>query len=361
MIKYCSLFCLIAAVSLAGCEDDSPPEPPPFESEYLDSGPLCEPLATDYTPGQDDSWPACESADTGQYVPFDANISTIARVASFEAIAELLFDPTTDPTSDDFTDARLEYQTPEGLSSRVSRRYDPHFTVPGGEGAECTEDVLVEEYPEYCVGPAHLEPLMLAAFNAGIAGDQPRIQAAKIEAALLWFFYVSVHKESLTCGISKIQDCDSSYAYYSGGEVDESDEDALGLARYLQEVAPETHARVWDGILAVHCWRENDNPSGIAADDTRRDLARTQTDRAALDGVISILRDRLEKFEASSGDEQAYYWAFVQTLGPVLYPAADARDPSSASILRSEFAKTDASTVDVQAIVTALDQITECS
>lgn len=353
------LFCLLATGSLLGCDDDPPPDPEPFESEYLDSGPLCEPLATDYSPGQEDSWPACESADTGQYVPFDFNISTISRVASFEAIATLLFDPTTDSTSDEFTEARLEYQSAEGLGSRVDRRYDPHFTVPEGAGTECEDDVL-EKYPDYCVGPAHLQPLLLAAFNAGIAGDQPRVQAAKIEAALLWFFYVSVHKESLTCGTSKIQDCDSSYAYYSGGEVDESDEDALGFARYLQEVAPDTHARVWDGILAVHCWRENDNPSGIAADDARRDLARTQTDRAALDGVISILRDRLNNFEASTGAEQAYYWAFVQTLAPVIYPAADARDQSSASILRSEFAKTDTGTVDIDAIVTALDSITAC-
>jgi hypothetical protein len=95
-----------------------------------------------------------------------------------------------EPSPDDFLQARALYQTDEGLDSRVVRRYDPHVEVPGG--ADCTVEDDVESHPDYCVGPATLQPLLLEAFNAGAAGDAPREQAARIEGALLWFFYVSV-------------------------------------------------------------------------------------------------------------------------------------------------------------------------
>ena len=66
------------------------------------------------------------------------DISTIARVGAYEELQALLFDPTTDPSADDFLDGRLLYQEAEGLDSRLVRRYDPHFAVP--DGTDCTID-----------------------------------------------------------------------------------------------------------------------------------------------------------------------------------------------------------------------------
>jgi hypothetical protein len=206
-------------------------------------------------------------------------------VQAFEEIADLLFDPTSDAASADFLTARSIYQEDEGLDSRVVRRYDPHYRVP--DGTDCTLDGVPEDYPDYCVGPAQLQPILLDAFNRGAMDDAVREQAARIEAALLWFLYVSPYKESLTCS-DVARDCDSSYAYYTGGAEARG---GIGLARYVAEVDPHAHDRAWDGLLAVRCWRDLDDGE-LAVEDELRDRAREQYDRALIDGLAAIVRDR---------------------------------------------------------------------
>ncbi|QQR90868.1 MAG: hypothetical protein IPJ88_03805 [Myxococcales bacterium] len=356
---------------VSACDDDIKTLANTPESEYIDNGVLCDPLLSDFSPGADDSWPACASADTGIYERFSQSISTIARVASFETIATLLFDPTKEPSSDDFTEARLEYQIDEGLDSRVTRRYDPHFIVP--QDTNCGSEGTPELYPDYCVGPSHLQPLLLDALNAGIAGQDPRQNAARVEAGLLWFLYVSPFKESLTC-TDKAADCDSSFAYFTGAEnycapddtsctssnLDERSDNARGFARYVQSLNQDTYNRAWNGLLAVHCWRENDNVDGVATDITRRDLARTQYDRALLRGVVDVLKHRVDLFLSATGNEKLYYWSFIQTLGPVLYPAAQNRSEFNYQILKTELDKTSPDTVDVAALTDALDNFIAC-
>ena len=343
---------LLLSLCLIACDDENGTDPP-FDSMYVDNGPECGPIASDYSPGADDMWPACVS-DGGEYVRIQDGISTIARVESFETIAASLFDPMTQASSDAFLQARDEYQIDEGLDSRVVRRYDPHFTVP--EDTQCGDEGVPELYPDYCVGPAHLQPILLDAFAEGISGNNPEMQAARIEAALLWFFYVSQYKESLTC-TDTAKDCDSSYAYYTGAEPARG---GIGLARYVNEVDATAHDRAWDGLLAQRCWRDLDDAE-VATDLAQRDLARAQFDRAVLDGVAAIVRDRFERFEAASGSTQVYYWSFLQTLGPVLYPAGDARNAASTDALRAELAKTEPANVDVAAATAAIDAIIACN
>lgn len=316
--------------------------------------PVCGAQATDYSPGVDDMWPACIS-DDGAYHRIQDSISSIARVAAFEQIATLLFDPTTDPSSDDFLAARLLYQEDQGLDSRVVRRYDPHYEVP--DGTDCTADGVPAMFPDYCVGPARIGPLVLRELNAGIDGstEVPRLHAARVEAGLLWFLYVSTYKEATTCTTTP-KDCDSAYAYYTGGETARG---GLGLSRYVAEADAEAHDRAWDGALGLRCWRDLDSEP-MALDLPRRDLARRQYDTAILDGVAAIVRARLARLCEVEGDELAYHWAFLEAFGAVLDREATSRDATQAAALRTELGRSAPADVDVSAALTALDALFEC-
>ena len=313
----------------------------------------CAALPNDYSPGADDAWEACIS-DDGRYHSVEPTISTSARVMAFEEIGAMLFTPGADPTSDDFVMARMIYQESEGLDSRVVRRYDPHFTVP--DGTDCTMADVGSMYPSYCVGPARMQPLLLDAFNQGIAGAEPRKNAARIEAALLWFLAISTYKESLTC-TTTAKDCDSSYAYYTGGEAARC---GIGLSRYVAEVDPYAHDRAWDGLLAVRCWRDLDS-ADVATDLTMRDRARDQYDRAVQDGVAAILRDRLEQLAATAGAERDYYYAFVQVLAvPVVEEMERRGNATEAANLSAEMDELDPSMVDTVAALAAIDAVYDC-
>lgn len=344
-----------AALPDAVVSDAGPIAPPQCEGLVTaPPSPSCDRLASDYTPGADDEWAACIS-DDGAYHRIEPNISTIARVGAFEELEALLFDPTRDPSSDQFLEGRLLYQEDEGLDSRVVRRYDPHYAVP--DGTDCTVSGALEEFPDYCVGPAHLGPTILSAFAAGIAGsaEPPRVHAARIEAALQWFFAISTFKESLTC-TSTARDCDSSYAYYTGGEEARG---GLGLAQAVSAVDPLAHDRAWDGLLAVRCWRDLDG-GDVAVDVALRDRARAQYDRAVIDGVAALVRDRLVRVCSSTGAELLYHLAFAQTLGAMLDREARLRSPEQADALREELTRASSSSVDVPRAVAAIDALFEC-
>lgn len=313
----------------------------------------CTPLATDYQPrdqaSANDPWAACIS-DDGQYHPFDASISSVARVAAFEQIAALLsFGTTTAPSAQAFLDARVAYSVDQGLESRVSRREDEHYPPAPKQCRDLTADEQ-KQYPDRCEGPVKMAPILNQAFQDGIDGKEPALAAARIEATLLWFLYSSVYKESRTCAATAV-DCDSSWAYYTGGEGRSG---GLGLSRYLQARSQDTHDRVWDGSLAVRCWRDLDNPTGAAADTAMKDRATAQLDRALLRGMALILRGRVKQLGCSSS------WATAQILGPVLDREATARDAAKAKVLRDELAKTDPGQVDVAAVTAAIDALFPC-
>jgi hypothetical protein len=313
----------------------------------------CAAMPNDYSPGADDAWDACIS-DDGQYHSIEPTISTSARVMAFEDIGAMLFTPGADPSSDAFLMARMIYQESEGLDSRVVRRYDPHFTVP--DGTDCTMAGVPSMYPGYCVGPARLQPLLLDALNQGIAGAEPRKNAARIEAALLWFLAISTYKESLTC-TTTAKDCDSSYAYYTGGEAARC---GIGLSRYVAEVDAYAHDRAWDGLLAVRCWRDLDS-ADVASDLAIRDGARRQYDRAVQDGVAAILSDRLEQLAATTDAERDYYYAFVQVLSVPVVEEMERRDNATeAATLSAEMDELDPAMVDTAAAIAAIDAVYDC-
>jgi hypothetical protein len=329
--------------------EDTPDVPPP-----------CEPLADDYTPRESgsstDLWPACISDDNA-YHPIEATIGTVARIASFEQIADLLWRSADAPTSDDFTAARVIYVDTNGLDSRIQRREDLHYpAVPAADGV-CTDAGVPALYPDRCVGPGRILPIVNDAFLLGTAGTDPWVQAARLEAAFLWFLYLSPYKEAHTCTETP-RDCDSAWAYYSGGEPRDA---GLGLASYVRDLEPETHDRIWDGLLAIRCWKNLDHETGVSTDLVTRDRAIAQLDRAALRGVALVVRDRFDTLAAAATAEaRRAAWAFLQILGGALDREATVRDATAAGVLRTELARTDPTTVDIGAAQDALDTLFPC-
>jgi hypothetical protein len=313
----------------------------------------CHPSATDYQPGDTaDPWAPCISDDT-LYHPFDPSISSIARVAAFEQIASLLL-TATPPASDQFVQAKLAYTQAEGIDSRVSRREDEHYPAASKACADMTQDEIAKN-KDRCVGQGKLQPLLNEAFAAGASGKDPLVNAARIEATLLWFLYVSAHKEATTCSKTK-KDCDSSYAYYTGGEPRNG---GKGLARYIHSVSTQTHDRVWDGILAVRCWRDIDG-NDLASQLALRDQAVAQMDRALLRGLSLIVKSRAKALADACTAMRPALWASVQILGGVLDREATVRDAVKAQTLRAELAKQTPAEANVALINDTLETIFPC-
>lgn len=365
---------LVAAAALAACESSDPAE------SGLDAGgagggsssaacdaekgrtvmdaPSCKALATDYSPAngsKDDSWAACVS-DDGVYHPFNASVGSNARMAAFDEMATLLgFGGKKSPTPQEFLDAKVAYSQPEGLQSRVARREDTHYppVLVNGEKKACRDldAATIAANADRCVGQAKIQPLVEAALNAGAKGDDPALNAARVEAGLLWFAYVSVFKEIETCGTGDKEDCDSATGYYAGGQTRDN---PVGFGRYVKAISPQAHDRVWDGLLAVRCWRDLDQamPEG---DTPMREQAQQQVDRATLRGLALVVRERLQNAPTCGVAHESF-----QLLGAVLLRAAKERDAAKAAVLATEVAKTVKGEIDVKAATDALDALFPC-
>ncbi|MCA9563901.1 MAG: hypothetical protein KC561_10455, partial [Myxococcales bacterium] len=298
---------------------------------------------------------ACTS-DDGEYVRVQESVSSIARVAAFEDIADLLWRNDATPDGDDFFDARAIYAVGEGLDSRVQRREDEHYppVMSGNDVLSCGDEGVPAMDPDRCVGPAQILPILNEAFQGGIAGEDPEVNSARIEAALLWFFYVSSYKEGTTCA-SVAKDCDSSWAYYNGGfQLD----GAIGLAGYVRELDPVAHENAFNAVLGLRCWRELDTAEP-ASDTILQGYALDQLDRALLNGVARIVADRLAQMTNHSGVDRDADWAFLQILGPVLDREAADRDSAAAARLSTAWAL-DADDVDVRAVIDDLAEVFPC-
>ena len=341
----------------------------------------CEALASDYQPrvndSKDDAWEAC-IVDGGEYTQVDAKVpGSVARIVAYETIADLLWRNGV-PTKEDFTAARDAYITPEGLESRVVRRDDMHYSdIPMAEwdpqvdsDKQCTVEALWQKYPDRCVGPATLKPLLDEAFAAGQTGDgDPEVHAARIRAALDWFIYLSVYKEGNTCVTVKAADCDSAWAYYTGGQTIDA---GIGIAGTLREAAPNTHERIWDGILAVRCWRDIHQDNGMyplldTLDDAAQDLFAQgweQLDQALHRGFAVLVREQLQAYVDGSCLEGSpnlpAIWAYLQVTGPALQREADERDAGQAATLKALWAAETPTLPELEAGIAALDAIFPC-
>ncbi|WP_106395278.1 hypothetical protein [Enhygromyxa salina] len=380
---------VIAGLSLAGplaCR--APGEPTDSEGGDGDvaAGEPCDPasdpvdeaacvaLATDYLPmdSDEDPYGACIS-DGGVYELVSDPPSSIARIEAYDEIADLLWRNGA-PGRDDFTDARATYELDQGLGSRVDRREDLHYpAIPESEwdpgldpDKQCSDTDNAINHPDRCAGPAKLRPLINDAFIAGMSGEgDPNVHAARIEAGFVWFSYISVYKEAYTC-THTAKDCDSSWAYYTGGA--QADGDVIGFAELVHDYSPSTHQRIFDGILAVRCFRDlysvDDYPTydDLPAEGQELfDMAWEQLDDALARGVAVALRQHL----LAQDDEQCSEatdanWAFVQIIGEVLDREIRERDAAAADELLGIYALSQPTTQDIDRAAELIDQTIPC-
>jgi len=260
----------------------------------------------------------------------------------------------------------------------VSRREDEHYPPAmnsGGMVAACNTLTMAEQqaYPDRCIGPLTLTPFIATAFTDGANATDPlarRLAAARIEAGLLHFLQLSVYKEAVTCKATPA-DCDSSWAYYGGGDHSswayygggDQRSAGKGLARYTRGLETLTHDRAFDGVLAVRCWRDLDDPMVTTDDamfDGLRTIALAQLDRAVHRATALIVRARLVAMSSASGDDLTVHWEMIRYLGRALQRETTARDAARGATLAAELAKTDATQVDEAAIIGVLDAVFPC-
>ncbi len=377
---------LLAVPLLAGCPEDGPAggssvggdgdgdgdgdgEPCGVAEMVAVDESSCEPLDTDYTPAtpQADPYPTCIS-DSGTYELVADPPGALARVMAYEAIAELLWNGGT-PTPEDFIAARTIYEADEGLRSRVDRREDLHYPpIPESEwnaglddDKQCADPDLVQQYPQRCAGPSRIRLLVNQALIDGIDGvGDPLVNAARVEAGLLWFFYLSIYKEAFTCTAAG-NDCDSMWAKYTGGEQVGG---GIGFSARVERASPSTHGRIFDAILAVRCWRDlypdstgYDTLSGDSK--VMFDAVWEQLDQSLHRGLALIVRVELEE-PVSCGPEAAANWVFVQIGLDILDREASERDADLAEQLRTIAAVAEPTPEQRMEAVALLDEVFPC-
>lgn len=334
----------------------------------------CTPLDTDYLPIDSDAdpYPTC-ICDGGVYELISDPPGSIARIEAAEEIAELLWRDDA-PSRDDFTMARAAYERDQGLGSRVERREDLHYgPIPEAEwdpgldpDKQCSNTQNAESHPDRCVGPAQIRPLINDAFIAGMSGEgDPNVHAARIEAAIIWFSYLSVYKESATCADTP-KDCDSAWAYYGGGA--QADGDVIGFAKFVRSYSPSAHQRIFDGILAVRCFRDlysiDDYPTSAdlpAEGQALFEAAWEQLDDALARGFAVALRQHLQAHDDEQCSEALEAnWAFVQVAGNALDREIRERDAAAADELIEIYALTEPSTEDIERAAELIDTVMPC-
>lgn len=342
----------------------------------------CKPLDTDFQPRTNaggDMWPTC-IGDMVDYQPVEAKTpGSAARIDAYVEMAKLLWDNANEPTAADFTAARDQYVIAEGLESRLNRREDLHYSpIPEAEwdpqvdgDKQCTVAALATKYPDRCVGPSAMKPIIDQAFADGQSGTgDARSNAAKIHAALEWFLYLSVYKETNTCATEKPADCDSAWAYYTGLEPIAS---GKGFSADVLAGSQNAHERIWDGLLAVRCWRD------LAKDDmgaypllemTTPDIQALfetgweQADQALHRGYAVVVRDHAEAYlESLCGTGDAYApaaWAYLQISLNALVREATERDPAQGKIIADIAASTGPTAQDIADVIAAIDAAFPC-
>jgi hypothetical protein len=349
---------------------DTSAEPCDPASDAIDES-ACGPATGDYEPGIDDDYAACIS-DAGTYELVADPPGTIARIEGYRDVAALLWEAG-QPSADDFTMARTIYEIDEGLASRLDRREDLHYPeIPMAEwdpgldpDKQCSNTELAAAYPDRCVGPAKMRPTISQAFIDGMSGtSDPNLHAARIQGTLLWFLYLSVYKEANTCFTAAAKDCDSAWAYYTGGA--QADGAVLGFAEFVEQYSANAHQRIFDGLLAVRCVRDlyPEDMFPLLADlpAEGQELfagAVEQLDQALHRGLAIVVRQHALAQDSCGGAATAN-WELVRITGQALQREAGERDSAAASELEDLYALETPTPEDAARVVELIDQVFPC-
>jgi hypothetical protein len=369
-IVCCALLCLSHCDdSPAPAGDAGPEASPDRDANYGTTGSgatdaNCPPRDGDFIEGdagQSDDWPPCVS-DQGSWALVADPPSSIGRIDAFEEIATLLFGAEATLSSQAFTNARVTYAQEQGLDSRIQRREDEHYppaTDVNGTEARCRDDGIPDlpQNADRCVGPAQILPILNESFAAGMSDADVEHHSARIEAALLWFLFASTYKEAATCGDTP-KDCDSSWAYYTGGTSDPGE--LKGLARYVYAADPTAYAATWAGLMALRCWRDVVDSGTAMNGPALHQAALAQLDRGLNRGLAAVVAARTHLVETSTGPWPGAHWQAIQILGGALDRAATAVDTPLAAELRQAIAPSSPADADLPGIRSLLAQLFPC-
>jgi hypothetical protein len=210
--------------------------------------------------------------------------------------------------------------------------------------------------PDRCAGPARLKPIIDEAFVQGTAGNEPRAQAARIEAALLFFMHLSMLSEVWTCSFDSLTDCDAAMGYYSAEPVPST---TSGASALVARLTPATHLAIYDALLGVRCWRDTDRQLPVSRTDLYQRAA-GQLRRASSRGLAGILRERVRRLSCAQGEERDAARAFVSTLGELFHRQLRAANAAAADEVRAFTQAPSSDDAAITRAVAALDRIFPC-
>jgi len=296
-------------------------------------------------------WPACVSDDNAFHLTASTAPPSVARVAQFESVAPTLWGKATLPDPADFTAAVTLLSASGGIVGQLAAVEDKHYPpVPGSDS--CASAATT--YPDRCAGAAKLMPTVTELVQQGKAGNLTHVQAERLEATLLWYFYLSATWETANCDTTASGDgnCDAQWADSTGGQARDQ---VTGLAGYVSKLGIESKDRIYDGNLAIRCWRDfttSGNP--------RPDLfnfGAQQLDRALIHGLALVARQRFTQLGCATGQYKEGHFQFLKILVGFLDRASRAGGHTAeADVLKAQINAT-ADTVDVTAALAALDTL----
>ena len=209
-----------------------------------------------------------------------------------------------------------------------------------------------------------MRPIINQAFIDGMSGTgDPNVHAARLEATLQWFIYLSVYKEAYTC-TSTPKDCDSSWAYYTGGS--QVDGALQGMSKFVAAYSPLTNQRIFDGVLAVRCFRDlypgdmYPTYADLPAEGQQLfDMGWEQLDNALHRGFAVVLRQHVAA-QDSCGGASAANWRLVQIMGNAIVRETKERDGAMGSELETLVNLDEPSADDTARIIEILDAVFPC-
>ncbi|HET6343374.1 MAG TPA: hypothetical protein VFH51_00525 [Myxococcota bacterium] len=332
---------------------------------YTENLAACTPAATDYQPRaghlSTNGWPACVSDDNSWHLMGASIPPAASRVAAYVQMGTKLWHNTSRPSKEDFLAARDLYSIEEGLASRIGRRQDISYAEISSDKFACSDPNVAVAHPDRCAGPGKLKPIIDDAFVNGIAQTKPLVQAARLEAALTWFFYLSMTSEVWTCSFDDITDCDAAGGYYT--QLTQRGT-PTGMAAAVHAQSPGTHDRIYDALLAARCWRDVDAAMPAADNENTAgglyNKAQAQLSKAALRGEALLLRERIGWIACGSADNQEANIAYVSVLGGLIDHAAAAIDATQAAALRAFTSAPTNDSAKIVAAQAALDALFAC-
>jgi hypothetical protein len=230
--------------------------------------------------------------------------------------------------------------------------------IPMGTPTSCLDEKIAAQYPARCVGSSVLVPEIQKNLSA-VFGAPILDEASALSGYLLCAGYLAIRFEAWACSQGLGSACDGSWAFYN---VASPRRTWAGFAGFTTEFpgGQTTDDRIFDGLLALQCWRDVDR----AVPPARSDLlgaAMRQLDfglQHALAANVHI--DLTASACQNSQSEGLPLSTALNAMAMCLVPAAKERDAALGRQLEQMLSAASTSGVDPVALGNLLDALFPC-